>query len=130
MILLFQPMYEDIFNMFCKNKMTPLVDAKLKRDIYERAIGTDYKYIDNPEYYDNYTWAVNEYASNAQAALDLVNQSTSAVITVISMLVIIAALSPIAIVVTVLGEIVANVMYMVTNYQLLRCKTGVGNRAL
>ena len=116
LILLFQPMYEDIFNIFCKNKMLPKIDAKLKRDIYERAIKTDYKYIDNPEYFDNYTWAINGYSKNAEASQNLINQISSSVITVISMLVIIATLSPIAIVVTVVGGIIENIMYIITNF--------------
>ena len=30
------------------------VEKKIKRDIYEKAKMTDYKYFDNPEFYDNY----------------------------------------------------------------------------
>lgn len=36
--------------------MLALIDARLKADAYKQAIKTDYKYIDDPEYYDNYTW--------------------------------------------------------------------------
>lgn len=115
-ILMFKPMYEDVFNMFCKNKMLPFIDMKIKRDIYEKAIKTDFKYIDNPEYYDNYTWAVSEYANKAADAQNLVNRMSSALITVISMLTIISMLSPIAIIVTITGTIIENIMYMVINF--------------
>lgn len=116
LFLMFKPMYEDVFNMFCKNKTLPRIELQLRRDIYERAIKTDYRYIDNPEYYDNYTWAVNEYAGKAAEAQDLVNRIASSVITIVSMLVVIGALSPIAIVVTIVGGVVENLLYMVTNY--------------
>jgi ATP-binding cassette subfamily B protein len=116
LLLMVKPMYEDVFNMFCKDKMIPEIELKLKRDIYEKAIKTDYKYIDNPEYYDNYSWAINEYANKASDAQNLINRMSSALITVVSMFAIIALLSPLAIVVTMLGCIVENAMYIITNF--------------
>lgn len=115
-LLMFQPVYENIFNMFCKNRILPKIDAKLKRDIYERAIKTDYKYIDSPEYYDNYTFALNHYAGRASDAQNLVNRMSSSLITIVAMLAIIATLSPIAILVTILGGIIENAMHIRTNY--------------
>ena len=116
MILMFQPVYEDVFNMFCKNRMLPHVEGKLKRDVYEKAIKTDYRYIDDPEYYDNYTWAVGQYAAKAQNAQELVNRIFSSVIVIVSMLAVIAVLRPLAVAVTILGTVVENIMYIVTNY--------------
>ena len=44
------------------------IGLKVKRDIYEKAMQIDYKYIDNPDYYDRYAWAMNEYANQTSAA--------------------------------------------------------------
>lgn len=46
----------------------------LKRDIYLKARALDYQYIDHPEYYDKYTWAIDEYNKQAEASLDLLRQ--------------------------------------------------------
>lgn len=116
LILMFQPMYEDLFNMFCKNKALPTIEAKIKYNVYDKAIKTDYKYIDNPDYYDNYTLAVGEYANKAAEAQNLVDRMVSSIIIIISMLSIIAILSPLAVIVTVIGTIIENIMYMITNY--------------
>lgn len=116
MVLMFQPMYENVFNMFCKNKMLPCVEGKLKKDVYEKAIKTDYRYIDDPQYYDNYTWAVSQYAAKAQDAQELVNRMASSVIVIASMLAVIALLRPLAVAVTILGTVIENIMYIVTNY--------------
>ena len=116
LFLMFQPLYENIFNMFCKNKMLAKIEMQLNRDIYERAIKTDYKYIDNPEYYNSYTWAISEYANKAAEVQNLINRMSSAFITMISMLAIIATISPIAIVVMVVGVLVENAMHIITNY--------------
>ena len=48
------------------------IELKMKRDIYEKALHIDYKYIDNPEYYNKYAWALNEYADQANAACDFI----------------------------------------------------------
>ncbi len=116
MILMFQPMYENVFNMFCKNIMLPYVEGKLRRDVYEKAIKTDYRYIDDPQYYDSYTWAVSQYAAKAQDAQELVDRMASSVIVIISMLAVIAFLRPLAVVVTIVGTVIENIMYIVTNY--------------
>ncbi len=115
-ILMFQPMFEDIFNLFCKNKTLSRIDAKLKQEVYEKAIKTDLRYIDDPEYYDNYTWAVSQYAGKASEAQNMVNRIASTVITVISMLAIIGILSPLAVIVTIAGTIIENLMYIITNH--------------
>ncbi|MBQ8566046.1 MAG: ABC transporter ATP-binding protein [Clostridia bacterium] len=109
-------MFENVFNMFCKNSKLPYIEMKLKQEAYNKAINTDYKYIDNPEYYDNYSWAINQYAAKSQEAQGLLNRIASSVITVASMLTIITILSPIAIAVTVLGTIIENLLHIKTNY--------------
>lgn len=114
-ILMFQPMYEDIFNMFCKNETLSRIDLKLKREVYAKAINTDLKYIDDPEYYDNYTWAVGQYAGKAGEAHSLINSMASNIVTVISMLTIIGLLSPLTVMVTIVGTIIENLMFIATN---------------
>lgn len=96
--------------------MLALIDARLKADAYKQAIKTDYKYIDDPEYYDNYTWAVSQYSAQAEQAQNLVNRMSSSVITIVSMLSIIAILSPLAVIVTIIGTIIENILHMITNY--------------
>ena len=96
--------------------MLALIDARLKADAYKQAIKTDYKYIDDPEYYDNYTWAVSQYSAQAEQAQNLVNRMSSSVITIVSMLSIIAILNPLAVIVTIIGTIIENILHMITNY--------------
>ena len=33
---------------------------------------TDYKYFDNPEFYDNYTWTINERVQKANEARSMI----------------------------------------------------------
>lgn len=115
-VLMLQPMYENLFNMFCKNETLSKIDVKLKREVYEKAINTDLKYIDDPEYYDNYTWAVGQYAEKAGEAHSLIDSMLSNIVTVVSMLTIIGILSPLTVVLTIVGTIIENLLFIATNH--------------
>ncbi|MBQ9121142.1 MAG: ABC transporter ATP-binding protein [Clostridia bacterium] len=116
-ILMFQPMYEDVFNRLCKDKTLSHVDAEIKREVFNKAIKTDLKYIDDPAYYDNYSWTVGQYAGKAGDAQKLLNRILSSIITILSMLAVIATLSPLAVVVTVLGTAIENILFTVATRQ-------------
>ena len=124
-ILLAQPLFEDTFNMFCKNRALPRIEIKIKREIYEKSIQTDYKYIDNPAFYDNYSWAINEYAEKAQEAQELVNRAANSLIVAGSMLAIIAAVSPLAIAVTLVSGVLQNGLYAIVNAWDVKRETAV-----
>lgn len=66
----------------------------MKRDIYEKALHIDYKYIDNPEYYNKYAWALNEYAGQTNAARDFINNFLQYFLTIAALLSIIATIGP------------------------------------
>ncbi len=70
------------------------IDLKIKRDIYEKALRIDYKYIDNPEYYNKYAWALNEYAGQTHAARDFINNFLQYFLTITALLSIIATIGP------------------------------------
>lgn len=38
------------------------IGLKVNQDIYEKAMRLDYRYIDTPKYYNDYAWAMREYA--------------------------------------------------------------------
>lgn len=46
------------------------IELEIKRTLYEKTLEIDYKYVDDPEYYDNYAWALNEYLNQCNRAFD------------------------------------------------------------
>lgn len=70
------------------------IDLKIKRDIYKKAMQIDYKYIDNPEYYDKYTWALNEYAGQTNAAREFINNFLQYFLAIAVLISIIAIIGP------------------------------------
>lgn len=77
---------------FAKKQET--IELKVKRDIYEKSKQVDYKYIDNPEYYDNYAWAVNEYANQISSVRKFVNKFLSYFISISVLIAIMATIGP------------------------------------
>lgn len=70
------------------------IGLKLKRNVYEKAVNIDYKYIDTPEYYNHYAWAVNEYAKQANAAGDFIINICKRIASIAALVSIIAAIGP------------------------------------
>lgn len=116
LLIMLQPMYENFFIVFSKSKALVQIDGRLKQDIYEKAKKTDYRYIDDPNYYDNYSFAVSEYANKATEAHDLINHMAASLVTIISMLAVIGSLSPLCVIAVVIGTAVENVFYITGNY--------------
>jgi ATP-binding cassette subfamily B protein len=46
------------------------IEAQIEREIYEQSMRTDFKYIDDPGYFDSYKMATEEYVSRSGALFD------------------------------------------------------------
>ena len=78
------------------------IENKIKKDIYSKAIATDYIFFDNPDFFDDYTWATNEYSNKASEAVDTVSALVTAFTTVSALVGIISTAGPIIILLSVL----------------------------
>ena len=116
LFIMMQPMYENFFIVFSKSKALVRIDGRLRQDTYEKAKKTDYRYIDDPDYYDNYSFAVSEYGNKAREAHDLVNRIAASLVTIISMLTVIGSLSPLCVIAVVIGTTVEHIFYITGNY--------------
>jgi len=70
------------------------IDQKLKEDIYRRSTLVDYKYIDNPEYYNKYTWVLNEYSVQTGNACDFISSFLQYLVSSVVLLTIIGTVGP------------------------------------
>lgn len=82
-----------VLHPYFQRKITE-VEFKIKQDIYKKAISTDYKYIDNPEYYDKYAWAINEYAEQSISAIEFVKTFFQHAMSVTMLFTMFAAIGP------------------------------------
>ena len=67
---------------------------KINRSIYEQIAKTDYKYFDNPEFYNSFTFAASELATKSAAALNTLTNVLEAITVIMAMTVYLSTLSP------------------------------------
>ncbi len=70
------------------------IDLLLNRDIYHKAMRLDYKFIDSPRYYDQYAWAVSEYAQQVQQGREFLVSFSQCALSLAALGTIIATLGP------------------------------------
>ncbi|MDR3314407.1 MAG: ABC transporter ATP-binding protein/permease [Oscillospiraceae bacterium] len=80
------------------------VQAKIKRSIYAQAIATDYKYFDNPEFYNDFTFATRELTGQSEQALGLLGQFIGLVATSVTMIAYISRLGLWPVVIALAGS--------------------------
>jgi len=71
-LLLGLPLINNIWMILYKDKKHTEILAKINKDIYIKAINTDYKYFDNPEFFNNYTWVTSQYSTQVEASYNLI----------------------------------------------------------
>ena len=106
---------QSIFNTYGEPVVVK-IHQKINKEIYDKALKTDYKYYDDPDFYDNYTWAINEFAAKSEEAKNLFINVCHSISTVISMLAVILLLGPWIVVITILQ------LVLVTNIEMKRNK--------
>ncbi len=72
---------------------------KIRKLVYDKAEATDYTCIDDPDFYDKYKWAQDNYASKSQDAVNMCNNLTRGVMCILTLASVIATVSPWAIVI-------------------------------
>ncbi len=79
----------------------PKVKMQIQKEIYEKTHFMDYKYMDNPEFYDEYSWIMNNYADKSNEARDIINSILRGIVAIVLFSSLIATISPWVVVVVV-----------------------------
>lgn len=82
-----------VFDRYAAVK-NPEVHMKIQKEIYEKTRLMDYKYMDNPEFYDKYSWVINNYAGKSNEAKDIVNSILRGIVAVVLFSSLIATILP------------------------------------
>lgn len=97
---------------FTKQKTS--ISLQANREIYEKAVHVDYKYIDDPKYYDNFAWAVEEYSTQLGKARGFLIDFAQCTLSIILLGTLIATLGPWILLI----EIVQMLLHVVVNKYL------------
>ena len=90
---------QSFFNIYGEPIMTK-IHLKINKEVYDKALKTDYKYFDDPEFYNNYTWAINEFVSRSEESKNLLVNIFQSISVITSMLAVILAIGPWIVVIT------------------------------
>lgn len=90
------------------------IRLKVNRDIYEKSLTLDYKYIDSPQYYDTYAWVVGEYADQVDKGREFLVSFFQCLFSVAALVTIVASLGPWILVV----EVVQLALHALVNTQV------------
>ena len=80
-ITLFDDLYGNVISQSVESRITP----KINRSIYEKSAKTRYSYTDDPDYYNNFSLAVRDYAGKSAEAARFLFSVLTTLITVFSM---------------------------------------------
>lgn len=97
---------------FTKQKTS--ISLQANREIYEKAVHVDYKYIDDPKYYNNFAWAVEEYSAQLEKARSFLINFAQCTLSIILLGTVIATLGPWIL----LAEVVQVLLHVVVNKHL------------
>ena len=97
------------FNLYGLKKYI-LIRGTIDKENYQKANKTDYKYFDDPEFYDNYTYAINERSNKAEQARLLLIRLIATSAVVISLTTLIATSRWVIILITVVSFCVSTLI--------------------
>lgn len=112
LVLLLIPLFEDFHRMLFKDPGEAMTEIGIRKEIYKQAAGTDYQYMDDPEYYNKYTWTAQQQPAQCAAAFQLMNQSISAVLVIGTMIRLISGFSPWIVILTICNMALRTVGYL------------------
>ena len=77
------------------------IKQKINLEIYQKAYKTDYQHFDDPNFYNNYTWAINEFAQKAEDAAGIFVNIFQSLAIAVTMFTLIIILGPWIVVMTI-----------------------------
>lgn len=101
-LLLLKSLYDILYN----EKKNAEIQLKINLEVYNKILGTDYKFFDDPDFYNNFTWAINEYAAKSAMAYNTLMNFCSAIATIVSMVSIILIIGPWIVLITIIELII------------------------
>lgn len=63
---------EQFIEVYMGEKVNVKTANRINKDIYLKVLKVDYKYFDDPEFYDNYTWTLNSFYQQTFSAIQVI----------------------------------------------------------
>ncbi len=100
-IIIVTGLVEPFFSGFYVEKKKLEISAKINMLVYEKALKTDLKYFDDSQFYDKYTYAINEFSGKCLGMESLVRGLLSNLTVIVMLTTLISTTSPLLIFISV-----------------------------
>ncbi|MDR0916148.1 MAG: ABC transporter ATP-binding protein/permease [Oscillospiraceae bacterium] len=101
------------------------IEMKINGSIYAQTLRTDYKYFDDPEFYNNFTWAASEYAAKSKDAFACMLNTVNCFMRVASIAALSAVLGPWVVIISAVCIFVSFAMSLRLTKINMRLKTEI-----
>lgn len=102
---------QQILDVGYTEKATLKINANINKDIFNKIMHTDYKYLDDPNFYDNYQWTVERLADQTRQVAQFLWNNISTIVKIITLISIISTTDPIIIIFSVLSILLTALLY-------------------
>ncbi len=89
-VYLLTTVLDNIIEIYIGEEVNVRISNGINKDIYIKTLQTDFKYFDNPEFYDNYTWTLRSFYNQTFSAVRVVWRFITVVLTLGTLLSLIA----------------------------------------
>ncbi|MDR0858510.1 MAG: ABC transporter ATP-binding protein/permease [Oscillospiraceae bacterium] len=103
---------QNIFSLLFIQVKQQKLSFDIQREIYETSLATDYKYYDNPEFFGDYTWAVQNMPSQIQQVASVLQNLVQSASSFIAMTTYIVMVGP--------GVLVVSLVSLAINAVIMR----------
>lgn len=92
-VYLLTTILDNIIEIYIGEEVNVRISNGINKDIYIKTLQTDFKYFDNPEFYDNYTWTLRSFYNQTFSAVRVVWRFITVVLTLGTLLSLIAMMN-------------------------------------
>ena len=113
LVYLLTVLFEQAIEVYFGETVNVKIANRVNQDIYEKVLKTDYRYFDEPEFYDNYTWTLGRFYQQTFSAVQLIWRFLYVAGTVVTVAAVMAAMDA----VTILFVLAAVLLCAVFNWR-------------
>lgn len=107
-ILILLPVINNFWTSLYREKKQTQITASINKEIYQKSINTDFRYFDDPEFFNNYTWTISQYSSQAEVAYNILLSFISALFGITALTAVIIENDALILLLTVMALIATN----------------------
>ncbi len=67
-VLILLPLISHFWTALYRERKQNEINSAINKEIYQKSISTDFRFFDDPEFFNSFTWTVSQYSTQSEAA--------------------------------------------------------------